>query len=164
MNTVLKKMMVALLALGIGQAAWADDTLNVGEMVQKEMLRMAEAGDAGAQFSLGVMYEQGKGIRQDYTEAVQWYRKAAEQGDTYAQVSLGLMYEKGQGVRQDYAKAVSWYRKAAEQGQAEAQYNLGVMYEEGQGVSKNRKVAKEWYKKACDNGLQQSCDAYRTLD
>ena len=49
MNILVKKMMVALLALGIGQAAWADDTLNVGEMVQKEMLQLAEAGDAELQ-------------------------------------------------------------------------------------------------------------------
>ena len=159
MNTLLKKMMVALLALGIGQAAWADDTLNVGEMVQKEMLQLAEAGDAELQFSLGVMYEHGEGVRQDYAEAVRWYRKAAEQGHVEAQYNLGVMYAEGQGVRQDYAKAVRWYRKAAEQGQAESQYNLGLMYEKGKGVPKNRKVAKEWYKKACDNGLQQGCDA-----
>ena len=37
MNTLLKKMMVALLALGIGQAAWADDVPNF-----KETLRAAE--------------------------------------------------------------------------------------------------------------------------
>ena len=50
MNTLLKKMMVALLALGIGQAAWADDTLNVEEVAQKEMLQLAEAGDVELQF------------------------------------------------------------------------------------------------------------------
>ena len=91
MNILVKKMMVALLALGIGQAAWADDTLNVGEMVQKEMLQLAEAGDAELQFSLGVMYEHGEGVRQDYAEAVRWYRKAAEQGDSDAQHNLGGM-------------------------------------------------------------------------
>ena len=102
MNTLLKKMMVALLALGIGQAAWADDVLNVGEVAQKEMLQLAEAGDAELQLALGVMYEQGKGIRQDYTEAVRWYRKAAEeQGFAVAQYNLGRMYEQGKGVRQD---------------------------------------------------------------
>lgn len=131
MNTLLKKMMVALLALGIGQAAWADDTLNVGEMVQKEMLRMAEAGDAELQFSLGVMYEHGEGVRQDYAEAARWYRKAAEQGLVDAQYNVGVMYEQGKGVHQDYAEAVRWYRKAAEQGLADAQYNMGVMYAEG---------------------------------
>jgi sel1 repeat protein (fragment) len=54
MNTVLKKMMVALLALGIGQAAWADDVSNF-----KKMLQAAEQGNADAQFNLGVMYDNG---------------------------------------------------------------------------------------------------------
>ena len=126
MNTVLKKMMLALLALGIGQAAWADSVPDF-----KEMLQAAEQGYAKAQFNLGLMYDSGRGVRQDYTKAVQWYRKAAEQGDAKAQSNLGLMYDSGRGVRQDYTQAVQWYRKAAEQGYAKAQYNLGVMYDNG---------------------------------
>ena len=43
MNTWLKKMMVALLALGIGQAAWADSVPDF-----KETLQAAEQGDAKA--------------------------------------------------------------------------------------------------------------------
>ena len=39
MNTWLKKMMIALLALGIGQAAWADDTLR-GEKWKIKILFM----------------------------------------------------------------------------------------------------------------------------
>ena len=74
------------------------------------------------------------------------------------------MYDNGRGVRQDDAQAVYWYRKAAEQGNVEAQHNLGAMYANGQGVRQDHKIAKEWLGKACDNGLQQSCDAYRTLD
>jgi TPR repeat protein len=29
---------------------------------------------------LGLLYEQGQGVEQDYDEAAAWYRKAAEQG------------------------------------------------------------------------------------
>ena len=145
MNTLLKNMMLTLLALGIGQAAWADDTLNVGGVAQKEMLQLAEAGDAELQLALGVMYEQGKGIRQDYTEAVRWYRKAAEeQGFAVAQYNLGRMYEQGKGVRQDYAEAAGWFRKAAELGLAAAQYNLAVMYTEGRGVRQDYEEAVRW--------------------
>ena len=74
------------------------------------------------------MYLHGQGVRQDYAQAVKWYRKAAEQGFAEAQYNLGVRYDQGQGVPQDYAEAVKWYRKAAEQGDAEAQLNLGVMY------------------------------------
>ena len=62
------------------------------------------------------MYANGRGVRQDDAQAVQWYRKAAEQGYAQAQFNLGNMYVDGRGARQDYAQAVHWYRKAAEQG------------------------------------------------
>ena len=121
--------MVVLLSLGLAQEVWADDVPDF-----KKTLQAAGQGYAKAQFNLGLMYYNGQGVRQDYTQAVQWYRKAAEQGDAKAQYNLGVMYDNGQGVRQDYTQAVQWYRKAAEQGYAKAQYNLGVAYDNGQGV------------------------------
>ena len=111
MNTVLKKMMVALLALGIGQAAWAD---NVPDF--KKTLQAAEQGFAAAQYNLGVMYDNGQGVRQDDAQAVQWYRKAAEQGIAEAQYNLGVMYDNGQGVRQNYKIAKEWFGKACDNG------------------------------------------------
>ena len=69
----------------------------------------AEAGDAEAQYNLGVMYASGEGVPQDYAEAVRWYRLAAEQGDAGAQSFLGAMYHDCIGVPQDYAEAVRWY-------------------------------------------------------
>ena len=79
---------------------------------------LAEQGDADAQYNLGVMYENGRGVPQNDAEAVKWYRKAAEQGLASAQNNLGLMYANGRGVPQNDAEAVKWYRKAAEQGLA----------------------------------------------
>ncbi len=111
MNTVLKKMMVALLALGIGQAAWADSVPDF-----KETLQAAEQGYAKAQFNLGLMYDSGRGVHQDYAQAVQWYRKAAEQGLAEAQYNLGVMYAKGEGVRQNYKIAKEWFGKACDNG------------------------------------------------
>ena len=52
---------------------------------------LAEQGDALAQFNLGYMYHYGKGVLQDYAEAVKWYRLAADQGDALAQFNLGNM-------------------------------------------------------------------------
>jgi Sel1 repeat len=39
---------------------------------------LANQGVAEAQSNLGVMYEQGQGVPQDYAEAVMWFRKADE--------------------------------------------------------------------------------------
>ena len=129
-----------------------------------EWRRDAAQGKAYAQYNLGMMYDQGRGVRKDYAEAVKWYLLAAQQGNAHAQYNLGVMYSQGQGVRQDYIEALKWYRLAAQQGNADAQFNLGVMYSQGQGVRQNKTVAKQWFGKACDNGDQGGCDAYRKMN
>src|SRR4030065_319877 len=80
------------------------------------MKPLAEKGDAKAQHNLGVMYDYGRGVPQDYTKALKWYRSAAEHGIPEAQHNLGLMYYQGQGVPQNYAEAAQWYRRAPEHG------------------------------------------------
>lgn len=51
-----------------------------------------------SQFNLGDMYENGRGVLQDYKESVKWFTKATEQRDASVQYNLGDMYENGQGV------------------------------------------------------------------
>jgi len=81
-----------------------------------ELKPLAEQGDVDAQFSLGVMYQEGKGVIQDYKEAVKWYTKAAEQGDAYAQGALAYMYRYGEGVLQDNVYAHMWGNIASSNG------------------------------------------------
>jgi TPR repeat protein len=57
------------------------------------------AGNVPAQYSLGLAYEKGKGVPQDYQEAVKWYRIAAAQGYAPAEYSLGVAYEGSWKVR-----------------------------------------------------------------
>ena len=53
----------------------------------------AEQGDTKAQSNLGLMYDQGLGVSQDYAEAVRWLRLAAEQGTPGLSADeLGAMY------------------------------------------------------------------------
>jgi TPR repeat protein len=110
----------------------------------RSMKPLAEKGDARAQHNLGVMYDYGRGIPQDYHKAWKWYRRAAEQGLPEAQHNLGLMHYHGQGIPQSYTDAANWYRRAAEQGMPDSQVNLGIMYYEGQGVSKDYVLAHMW--------------------
>ena len=65
-------------------------------------------------------------MKQDYTQAVGWYRKAAEQGHADAQRNMGIMFDLGHGVKEDYAQAFEWYNKAAEQGHSGARLILGL--------------------------------------
>ena len=112
----------------------------------------AEQGMTIAQFSLGVMYDNGQGVLKDDAEAVRWFRLAADQGLADAQHNLGFMYDNGKGVPKDDAEAVRWYRLAAEQGQVNAQHNLGVMYANGEGVLKDSVLAHMWSTIAGANG------------
>ena len=112
------------------------------------MRKAAEAGDAVAQYKLGLMYHDGEGVPEDYAEAFKWFRKAAEQRYAKAQYSLGEMYYKGRGVTQDTAEAFKWTRKAAEQGHALAQVSLGASYSFGQGVPKDDVAAYAWLSQA----------------
>ena len=112
----------------------------------------AKMGNATAQYYLGKMYGDGRGVSRDYAKAVEWYRKSAEQGNADAQCNLGGMYYYGRGVSEDYARAAEWYRKSAEQEDADAQYNLGKMYEYGRGVSQDYAKAVKWYRKSAEQG------------
>ena len=114
--------------------------------------KAADRGYAEAQIRLGVMYINGKGVPQNYAEALKWFRKAADQRSAVGQYYLALMYDRGLGVPQNYTEAVNWFRKAAEQGNAEAQTSLGNMYVFGQGVPQNFTAAANWYRRAADQG------------
>ena len=48
----------------------------------------AEQGNANAQYNLGVMYAEGRGVPKNEQVAAAWYRKAAEQGHASAQQKL----------------------------------------------------------------------------
>ena len=59
-----------------------------------ELLKLAEQGNADAQFRIGRVYSSGGNVPQDYAKAVQWFRIAADQGHSGAQFHLGFMLAK----------------------------------------------------------------------
>src|ERR1700730_9545055 len=96
-------------------------------LASQNFFPLAEQGDPAAQTYLGFMFQTGRGVPQNYTEAAMWYRRAAEQGDTLAQYSLGLLYDKGQGVPQDIVEANKWLNlstAAAPRGAREARARI----------------------------------------
>ena len=118
--------------------------------------RLAEQGNATAQFYLGDMYDYGKGTHEDDAAAVRWYRMAAEQGHAEAQNNLGWMHANGHGVPEDNAEAVHWFRMAARQGHAWAQNNLGLVYANGHGVPEDDAEAVCWFRMAAGQGLAEA--------
>lgn len=83
----------------------------------KRLLLAAEKGDAGAQFNLGVLYDNrlddnGHGIQGNRVEAMKWLQQAADQGLPRAQIKLAEMYADG-GAPGDGIKAYAWFLVAA---------------------------------------------------
>jgi len=122
----------------------------------KELQKLAEAGDSNAMRELGLCYENGQGVNQDYNEAAKWYRKSADAGNAWAMGQLAYYYEYGQGVNQDYNEAAKWYRKAADAENAWAMDNLGWLYFNGKGVTSNYIEAEKWFRKAIDNDYKNA--------
>ena len=104
----------------------------------------ADAGDAEAQFEMGVLHQYGRGVPQDFDRAVALYRKAAEQRHLGAQSNLGILYVSGLGIPRDYGEALKWFTRAAEQGDAFAQNNLCRLYSFGEGVPQDYVTAYMW--------------------
>jgi len=70
--------------------------------------RLADGGDAAAQFDMGAHYWTGDQVPQDYSQAVRWFSLAAEQGNVAAQAMLGNCYWAGRGVPPDPVRAYFW--------------------------------------------------------
>ncbi len=85
-----------------------------------ELGRLAEGGDAQAQYRLGMMYDFGQGVNKDPAESARWLRLAAVQGHADAQFALGMKYDVGIGVPWSPAEAHWWVRQAAYQGHFDA--------------------------------------------
>ena len=126
----------------------------------QDLVKRAEAGDAKAQYNLGVCYAKGEGVTQEFKDAVSWWTKAAKQDFLLAQHDLGNCYFNGDGINKDYKEAVMWYTKSSGKGYAASQYNLGNCYFYGTGVGKDEKEAVKWYTKSAEQG---NVDAQRNL-
>jgi TPR repeat protein len=135
----MKKLRGIVLAIGIvlglplpAMAGFAEGAMAYNNknytLAYKEILPLAKAGNTDAEHLLGLMYYMGRGVPQDYKQALSWHRKAAAKGKADAQYVVGAMYYTGNAVIQDHKQAVIWFRKAAEQGHADAQQVLGLMY------------------------------------
>ena len=118
----------------------------------KAWLPLAHSGDPAAQRNLGHLYRMGLGVGQDFSKAVEWYRRAAESGLARAQANLGNAYLRGQGVARNYRKAKTWFERAAAQGHTISQYNLALMYESGLGMVADDAEALKWFYLASKGG------------
>ena len=136
--------------------SWLNGWAQAGPDLEK-LRAKAEQADVEAQNSLGSAYNEGKsGLKQDYAEALKWFRRAAEKNFAPAQYNLGLAYELGHGVPADERQAFKYYLAAAEQGFGAAQYNVGNMYAVGRGIGQDLFESNLWLKQAAEKGVVEA--------
>ena len=112
----------------------------------EKLIQQASQGNADAQFNLGVMYDFGQGVPQDYAQAVKWYRLAADQGDAKAQYNLGFACANGEGVTQDYVQAHMWFNLAAAQGKENGKNSRDLVAGKmsPQQIERAQELARNW--------------------
>jgi TPR repeat protein len=108
--------------------------------------KLAEGGDAKAQYEIALMYLQGIGTRVDPARGGYWMLAAANNGNVSAMVEIGGRFESGANVERNYLLSFTWYRRAAALEDPIAAYRLAGLYERGAGVQRDLSRAWAWYR------------------
>ncbi len=140
------KIIVFLVSALLCANVFGQDTDTISSLLSR-----AEAGDALAQYELGLCYL-AEGEEQDLSQAVLWLRKAAEAGVAGAQYDLGIAYQYGEAIPEDANEAVKWWRKATEQGHPKALFNMGWCYFHEYGVPFNPDEGIKYFRCAAAQG------------
>ncbi len=91
-------------------------------------LQQAEQGNfvsAFTAYTLGHLYETGKGVEQNYEEAVKRYETAAKWGHIPARITLATCYIRGTGVERDIPRAKKLLKEALQPCPEERLFFLG---------------------------------------
>ena len=92
-----------------------------------DFMHAANQGAASAQYILGVIYDTGVIVDQNYQEAVFWYLQAAKQRYKEAEFALGTMYSEGSGVMQSDVLALMWYYAANKNGYTKSRDQINIV-------------------------------------
>ena len=118
------------------------------EESKKWLLKAGEAGLSYGFSNLGGLYN----MSEDYSIAMEYFRKAADMGNGEAMCQIGLLYYSGKGVAKNIDTANQWYLKAGEAGDSNGYLNLANNYKS----AKNYDKAIEYFHKAVEMGNEDA--------
>ena len=124
----------------------------------------AAAGNADAEYNLGVCCKLGIGMAPDRAAARQWYRRAAEKGQASALLALADLLADEAASDADLGEAANCYRAAGEAGRASAFFSLGQLFERGRGIARDDGAAYECYLQAAAAGVSEAQAAVQRLE
>ena len=118
----------------------------------EQLERLADAGDAYAQYIIGTAYRDGGLLIPDTAKAQKFLERAAEQDLDVAQYALGKLYLSDDEDVHDPAKGIYWLKRSADNGNDFAAYRLGKEYLSGKNTIKDAETAVSYLRQAADNG------------
>nr|WP_314240039.1 tetratricopeptide repeat protein [uncultured Campylobacter sp.] len=86
---------------------------------------------ASACSNLGFLYQNGKGVRQNYKKAKELYTRACDAGDANGCHNLGVFYVNGKGVKQDKRVAKEYFCKTCDMGEQSGCDKYKILNEQG---------------------------------
>jgi TPR repeat protein len=86
----------------------------------------AEQSEPMAMYNIGALFEAGKGVDRNPTEAMSWFRRSAELGDASAMRAIGRLYRNGDSVNMDAVEAYAWHSAAAASFSAQEEAEAGL--------------------------------------
>ena len=133
-----------------------DDSLPLEDRdgAAEELERLADRGDAHAQYLMGQLYQGGPLLIPNSQKAKDWLTQAAEHGLPEAQYALGKLLLSDDPEVRDPEEGIRWMRKTVEKGNQWAAYRLGKEYLSGEFVSKDAAEAVDWFTKSAEAGNQ----------
>lgn len=136
-----------------------------GNFIEAEQLwiKLADQGDANAQYALGIMNLKKEAQRSDDATAFRYLVEAAKKQHVASMFNLGVAYWEGRGVARQPEKALNWWEVAAQRDDAGAQFNLGLAYYIGEGRPQSTPKAIYWTQQAAKNGHPQAKALLETL-
>jgi len=160
----------AVLAAGLMALGTSLDQAGPGKDYE-ESIKWAKKSAAqncpDAFWTLGLIYQHGRGVSADLSKAAEYYRKGSDLGNAECQHNLGCMYLNGEGMRKNRKKGFGLVKASAEQGYGLAMKSLGMCYQFAWGTEGNMKTAVEWYEKALeimdDPELKEKVMMYKAL-
>lgn len=133
---------------------WGDFELRDWDKAAYWIRKGVEAGDPGAMYLYGHLFELGHGVKRSAQKAFYWTKRAYEarvQRNEDAREELrwlGNLYLHGIGTKADAKKGIELMEEAANLGDSAAMYDLGSAYYYGSGIEKDPKKAAAWFEQA----------------
>jgi TPR repeat protein len=143
----------------LARAAFAAGRYDEGVMLYR---RAADANDARAMVSLGLLLETGDHAPRDLKAAYALYEKAADRGSADGALDLAVALIKGKGIDVDIPRALALLEKASDRGSARASYDLAALVASGVG-GKPPAEALALFRRAAAEGYPQAYRAAAVL-